>query len=55
MKQPFWERVKFWFCDTFGHAKSGSRNAEWTHAGFRHYDCIDCGRIVSRPETQQEQ
>ena len=49
MKAPWIERFLFWFCDTFGHAKSGSRNAELEHNGHTHYDCTRCGRIVSTP------
>ena len=49
MKAPWVEQFWFWFCDTFGHAKSGSRNAEWEHDGHAHYDCTRCGRIVSTP------
>jgi len=51
MKQPLIERLLNWICDTFGHTKSGSRNAEWLHDGNRHYQCTRCNRIVSRPEA----
>lgn len=47
MEQSFSERFLFWVCDTFGHAKSGSSNTEWTYNGFRHYQCTRCTRTVS--------
>lgn len=47
MKAPWRERLLFWFCDTFGHAREDNRTAAWHHAGMKHRQCARCGRIVS--------
>lgn len=48
MKAPWRERLLFWLCDTFGHARKDGRTAAWEYDGNSHRQCARCGRILSR-------
>lgn len=49
MKVSLIARFWCWFCDVFGHEKSGRRNAEWYQYGRRHYQCVRCRRVITMP------
>jgi hypothetical protein len=54
MKPKWKRRLLLWICETFGHAKSDRRNAEWSYNGYRHYPCRRCDCIASVKERTNQ-